>query len=133
MTRPTDCVIGSYTSLRFQRGYTVFMFSLKSAVFRKGFLCVAILFLCLIAGMDDVPDFWRPMNIGVAVMQSSGGQEDDGGEHSPKTVCHQGISHDAAAYGRQPFFIRACPDEIKRQADFTNRRVSRKRAPPSFS
>jgi hypothetical protein len=108
------------------------MTSLKSAFFRKGFLCVAMMFLCLMAGMDDVSDFWQPMHIGVAVLQSGGGQ-DDGGDHGPGTVCRQGTTCDAEAYARQPFFIRACPDEIKRQADLTNRRVSRKRGPPSFS
>jgi hypothetical protein len=108
------------------------MTSMKRAVFRKGFLCVAILFLCLIAGMDDVSDFWQPMHIGVAVLQGGSGQ-DDGGDRCPRTAYHQSIPCDAEAYARQPFFVRACPDEIKRQADFTNRRVSRKRGPPSFS
>ena len=101
--------------------------------FQKPIICLGIMLLCLLTGMDDISGCWQPMNFGVAMIQSAGTQDDDGGDHSIKAIHNLVVWKDAIHVARQPAFSQAYSEEIKWQVSAIYLSSSLNRAPPSFS
>jgi hypothetical protein len=105
----------------------------KRITFKKSVMCLGIMILCLLAGIDDILGFWQPMNFGVAVIQSASSQDDDGGHHSIKAVYCQASWKCTTNIARQLSFSQAYREEIKWQVSLICLGSFHDRAPPSFS
>jgi hypothetical protein len=99
---------------------------------RKPIICLGIMILCLLTGVDDISGFRQPSNINVPMIQSGNGQADIE-DHNAKTVYIHPAWRDANDVAQQLSFSQACLEEIKWQVSLIYLSPSHTRAPPSFS
>jgi hypothetical protein len=104
----------------------------KRIAFPKSIICLGIMVLCLLTGIDDISGFWQPLNISVPTIQSGNGQ-DDGGDHSVKAIYNHPTWRDAISVAQQLSFSQAYLEEIKWQVSLIHLSSSHNRAPPFFS
>jgi hypothetical protein len=104
----------------------------KRIASQKPLICLGIMVLCLLTGIDDISGSWQPLNISVPMIQSGNGQ-DDGGDHSVKAIYNHPTWRNVISVAQQQSFSKTYLEEIKWQVSLIYLSSSHNRAPPYVS
>jgi hypothetical protein len=98
----------------------------------KPIICVAIMVLFLLTGMDDISGVWQQLNVCATMIQSGDGH-DDGQDRAVKSLNKHASWKDGIDVSQQFCFSQAYLEEVKCQVTLHDINSFHDRAPPSFS